>query len=74
MLLATLKVIIQHYDFFCVGVTYSGEYDACDVTLSIYPHRAMLEKYAWPEGVDGVYRESRCTQFRLPSVVKTLKI
>ena len=24
--------------FFCVGVMYSGEYDACDVTLSVYPH------------------------------------
>ena len=22
--------------FFCVGVMYSGEYDACDVTLSVY--------------------------------------
>ena len=22
---------------------YSGEYDACDVTLSVYPHRASLE-------------------------------
>ena len=21
---------------FCVGVKYSGEYDACDVTLSVY--------------------------------------
>ena len=27
---------------------YSGEYDACDVTLSVYPHRAGFEKYAWP--------------------------
>ena len=26
--------------FFCAGVTYSGEYDACDVTLMLYPHRA----------------------------------
>ena len=24
----------------CVGVMYSGEYDVCDVTLSVYPHRA----------------------------------
>ena len=30
-------------DFFCVGVMYSGEYDACDVTLSVYPHRASLK-------------------------------
>jgi hypothetical protein len=22
---------------------YSGEYDACDVTLSVYPHRASLK-------------------------------
>ena len=29
--------------FFCVGAMYSGEYDACDVTLSIYPHRASLK-------------------------------
>jgi hypothetical protein len=31
------------YEFFCVGVMYSGEYDACDVTLSVYPHRASLK-------------------------------
>ena len=28
---------------FCVGVVCSGEYDACDVTLSVYPHRASLK-------------------------------
>ena len=28
---------------FCVGVVYSGEYDVCDVTLSVYPHRASLK-------------------------------
>ena len=28
---------------FCVVVMYSGEYDACDVTLSVYPHRASLK-------------------------------
>ena len=28
----------------CVGVVYSGgEYDVCDVTLSVYPHRASLK-------------------------------
>ena len=26
--------------FVCVGVMYAGEYDVCDVTLSVYPHRA----------------------------------
>ena len=29
--------------FFCAGVVYSGEYDVCDVTLSVYPHRASLK-------------------------------
>ena len=33
----------NNHDFFCVGVMYSGEYDACDVTLSVYPHRASLK-------------------------------
>ena len=33
----------NHDFFFCVGVMYSGEYDACDVTLSVYPHRASLK-------------------------------
>ena len=27
----------------CVGVVYSGEYDVCDVTLSVYPQRASLK-------------------------------
>ena len=30
-------------NFFRVGVMYSGEYDACDVTLSVYPYRASLK-------------------------------
>ena len=29
--------------FFCVGVVHSGEYDVCDVTLSVYPHRTSLK-------------------------------
>ena len=29
--------------FFCVGVMYSGKYDVCDVTLSVYPHRKSLK-------------------------------
>ena len=32
-------------DFFCVGVMYSGEYDACDVTLSVNPHRAKKKNH-----------------------------
>jgi hypothetical protein len=34
---------VKNVIFFCVGVMYSGEYDACDVTLSVYPHRASLK-------------------------------
>ena len=30
-------------NFFCVGVMCSGEYDACDGTPSVYPHRASLK-------------------------------
>ena len=33
----------SHVTFFCVGVVYSGEYDVCDVTLSVYLHRASLK-------------------------------
>jgi hypothetical protein len=36
---------LYHQDFFCVGVMYSGEYDACDVTLSVYPQRASLKNH-----------------------------
>ena len=39
----TCKVEMHFFDFFCVGVMYSGEYDACDVTLSVYPHRVSLK-------------------------------
>ena len=28
---------------FCDGAMYSGEYNVCDVTLSVYPHRASLK-------------------------------
>jgi hypothetical protein len=28
---------------FCVGVMYTGEYDAYDVTLSVHPHQAGLK-------------------------------
>ena len=38
-----MQNINQSYDFFCVGVVYSGEYNVCDVTLSVYPHRASLK-------------------------------
>ena len=36
-------ILIYTRDFFCAGVMYSGEYDACDVTLSVYPHRESLK-------------------------------
>ena len=34
--------------FFCVGVMYSGEYDACDVTLSVYPQASYSPEYITP--------------------------
>ena len=39
---------------FCVGVMYSGEYDACDVTLSVYPHWASLKNMPGHSG-NGTY-------------------
>jgi hypothetical protein len=39
----TILDVLYVVVFFCVGVMYSGEYDACDVTLSVYPHRASLK-------------------------------
>ena len=37
--------VVQHVSsiFLCVGVMYSGEYDVCDVTLSVHPHRASSQ-------------------------------
>jgi hypothetical protein len=31
---------------------YSGEYDACDVTLSVYPHRASLKNMPGTVGIE----------------------
>ena len=43
-LVPSISMQSSNHDFFvCVGVMYSGEYDACDVTLSVYPHRASLK-------------------------------
>ena len=36
-------VNLHTFTHFCDGVVYSGEYDICDVTLSVYPHRASLK-------------------------------
>ena len=38
--------------FFFVGVMYSGEYDACDVSLSVYPHRASLKLCLTTVGIE----------------------
>ena len=46
---------------FCVGVMYSGEYDACDVTLSVYPHRASLNNMPDHGGHAGIlFKLARC--------------
>jgi hypothetical protein len=34
--------------FVCVGVMYLGEYDVCDVTLSVH-HTGQAEKFALPQ-------------------------
>ena len=44
----------KNHDFSCVGVMYSGEYDACDVALSVYPHRASLKNMP-NQGGNGSY-------------------
>ena len=31
---------------------YSGEYDACDVTLSVYPHRTSLKNMLDTVGIE----------------------
>ena len=42
-LVPSISMQSSNHDFFCVGVIYSGEYDVCDVTLSVYQHRASLK-------------------------------
>jgi hypothetical protein len=39
----SLGIWLLQNDICCVGVMYSGEYDACDVTLSVYPYRASVK-------------------------------
>ena len=38
-----MYIISSKHGIFCVDAIYSGEYDACNVTLSAYPHRASLK-------------------------------
>ena len=38
-LVPSISTQSSNHDFFLVGVVYSGEHDACDVTLSVYPHQ-----------------------------------
>ena len=42
---------------------YSGEYDACDVTLSVYPHRASLKICLTTVGI----KLARCGTLRVTS-------
>jgi hypothetical protein len=39
--LSVIALFTRIHYFFCV--LYSGEYDVCDVTLSVYPHRTSLK-------------------------------
>ena len=52
-------------NFFCVVVMYSGENDACDVTLSVCPLSTpgRLEKYAGPRNITYSNRPDRAAQF-----------
>ena len=43
-----------------VGVVYSDEYDVCDVTLSVYPHRASLKNIPGHGGNRTSVVESNC--------------
>jgi hypothetical protein len=38
--------------FVCVGFMYSGEYDVCDVTLSVHPHRANRKVCLTTAGIE----------------------
>jgi hypothetical protein len=39
----SISMLSSNHDIFvCVVVMYSGEYDACGFTLSVYPHRTSL--------------------------------
>ena len=48
------KTISSIIVIFCVGVMQSGEYDVCDVSLSVYPHRESL-KYMPSDGANRTY-------------------
>ena len=41
-LVPSIRMQSSNMFFFCAGVVYSGVYDVCDVTLSVYPYRASL--------------------------------
>ena len=56
---------------------YSGEYDACDVTLSVYPHRASLKNMPDRKNIPTVVRHifQACpvwvyTQSNITSIIK----
>jgi hypothetical protein len=57
---ASLSQLSQDDYFVSVGVMYSGEYDVCDVTLSVHPHR-QAEKLAWPRWEDVCYTHTKYT-------------
>jgi hypothetical protein len=41
-LVPSISMQFSNHDFFMCWFMYSGEYDACDVTLSVYLHRAIM--------------------------------
>ena len=62
-------------DFFCVGVMYSCEHDACVVTLSVYPHRVSLKNMP-VHGGDRTYDlwNTRPMLFQLSYAVRSVRV
>ena len=54
-LVPSIQMQSSNMIFFRAGFVYSGEYDVCDVTLSVCPHRASLNNmpgHAWNRTYD----------------------
>ena len=55
---------------------YSGEYDACDVTLSVYPHRASLKICLTTVGIEPTTFEipAQCSAMQLSYAVWSVRV
>ena len=58
--------------FFCVGVVYSGEYDVCDVTLSVYPHHVCdVTLSVYPHVIGVTSQTSYSPEYTTPTQKKS---